>query len=42
MFAVKRKEKAMDIVKITVSNDFFSRKIPRLAIPTPFSVMTVR
>jgi len=32
----------MDIVKITVNKDIFSRKVPRLAIPTPFYVMTVR
>ncbi len=32
----------MDIVKITVNKDIFSRKVPRLAIPTPFSVMPVR
>jgi hypothetical protein len=32
----------MDIVKITVNKDIFSRKVPRLAIPTPLYVMTVR
>ena len=32
----------MDIVKITVNKDIFFRKVSRLAIPTPFYVMTVR
>jgi len=42
VFAAYRKEEVIDIVKITVNKDIFSRKVPRLATPTPFYVITVR